>query len=251
MKARSPSSSTPKKRSSRPRKPARQWTCRDCLARLRRLGSRKNLRGMARFGVRAKRAYGVAQPKMDALARRIGRDHRLAAGLWRSGVHDARILAGLVDQAERVTSAQMDRWVRDFDNWDVCDGTCGHLFSRSRFAWRKALEWSRRAAEFEKRAGFVLMAFLAVHDKRAADRKYLRLLPVIRRESDDPRNFVRKAVNWALRQIGKRNARLNRAAIREAQRIRGRGSAAARWIAGDALRELRSERVQGRLRRRA
>jgi len=204
---------------------------------------------MARFGIRAKRAYGVAKPRMRALAKRVGKSHRLAAALWRSGVHDARLLAALVDQADRVTAAQMERWVREFDNWDVCDGTCGHLFSRTRFAWQKARAWSRRVREFEKRAGFVLMANLAVHDKAARDGPFLRLLPLIRRAADDPRNFVRKAVNWALRQIGKRNARLNRAAIREAQRIRRRSSSTARWIAADALRELRSEHVARRWRR--
>jgi len=203
---------------------------------------------MARYGIRAKTALGVSKPRMDELARRIGRNHQLALQLWDSGVHDARILAGMVDEPKSVTSAQMDRWVRDFDNWDVCDGTCCHLFVRARPAWQKALRWSVRNDEFQKRAGFALVAYLAVHDKRASDAQYLRLLPLIRGAAADDRNFVRKAVNWALRQIGKRNVKLNRAAIREAERIRKLDSKAAHWIAGDALRELRSESVLRRLR---
>jgi len=156
-----------------------------------------------------------------------------------------------VDEPEQVTSAQMDGWVHDFDNWDVCDGTCCHLFAYARPAWQKALRWSRRKPEFQKRAGFALMAYLAVHDKNASDAQYLQLLPIIRQAATDDRNFVRKAVNWALRQIGKRSGKLNRAAIRDAERIREMDSRAARWIAADALRELRSEAVQRRLRAKA
>ena len=253
MKARSRSSSIPKKRSRTERTShhRRRWTCRQCLAALRRLGSRRNVEGMARFGIRAKNVYGVSKPKMDALAKRVGKSHSLALQLWNSGVHDARILAGMVDEPHLVAAAQMDRWVRDFDNWDVCDGTCCHLFAHTAFAWQKALQWSRKSGEFQKRAAFALMAYLAVHDKRARDHKFVKLLPTIRREAVDDRNFVRKAINWALRQIGKRNLKLNRAAIQEAERIRRIGSGAARWIAADALRELRGEAVQQRLRQKS
>src|SRR5262245_24213689 len=198
MKARSRSSWIPKKRSSAA--PAsdgvRRWTCRQCLGALRRLGSRRNVQGMARFGIRARNVYGVSKPRLDALARRVGKSHALALQLWNSGVHDARILAGLVDEPQLVGAAQMARWVRDFDNWDVTDGTCCHLFAHNAFAWQKALEWSRKPGEFQKRAGFALMAYMAVHDKRAADHKFVRFLPIIRREALDDRNFVRKAVNW-------------------------------------------------------
>ena len=145
----------------------------------------------------------------------------------------------------------MERWVRDFDNWDVCDGTCCHLFVFAAPVWAKAVEWSSRKKEFEKRAGFALMAYLAYRDKSAPDAKYQRLFSIIQREAHDERNFVKKAVNWALRQIGKRNIRLNREAIRAAERIRSQGSRAARWIAADALRELKSAAVQTRLRRKA
>jgi len=253
MKGRSQSSSIQTKRSKRlrKRKSKRSWTCKRCLTELRALGSKKNVEGMARFGIRAKKVFGVPKPKMDSLARRIGKNHQLALQLWESGVHDARILAGMVDEPEQVTSAQMDGWVHDFDNWDVCDGTCCHLFAYARPAWQKALRWSRRKPEFQKRAGFALMAYLAVHDKNASDAQYLQLLPIIRQAATDDRNFVRKAVNWALRQIVKRSGKLNRAAIRDAERIREMDSRAARWIAADALRELRSEAVQRRLRAKA
>ena len=253
MKGQLQSFSTPTKRSSRLRQPDSRplWTCERCLMELRSLGSSKNVKGMARYGIRAKKVFGVSKPKMDLLAKRIGKNHQLALQLWGSGVHDARILAGMVDEPEQVTSAQMDGWVRDFDNWDVCDGTCCHLFAYARPAWQKALRWSGRKAEFQKRAGFALMAYLAVHDKNASDAQYLRLLPIIYQAATDNRNFVRKAVNWALRQIGKRNMKLNRAAIHEAEHIRELDSRAAHWIATDALRELRSEAVQRRLRARA
>src|SRR5262249_51586791 len=253
MKAQSPSFSTPAKRSEREAAkvgPAR-WTCRQCVDELRRLGTRKNVDGMARFGIRAKIVYGVSKPKMDVLARRVGKNHDLALQLWASGVHDARILAGMIDEPGLVTAAQMDRWLRDFDNWDVCDGTCCHLFAYTAYAWAKAVEWRKKRQEFQKRAGFALMAYLALHDKLAADQNFVNLLPIIRREASDERTFVRQAVNWALRQIGKRNLNLNRAAIREAQRIQVLDSRAARWIAADALRELQSEAVQRRLRERS
>ncbi len=252
MKARSRSSSTPTKPSKRRsiRQVAKEkWNCARALSELRSLGERRNIDGMARYGIRAKVVYGVAKPKMDELARRIGRDHELALELWDTGVHDARILAGMIDIPEQVTSKQMERWVGDFDNWDVCDGTCCHLFVFAEPAWKKAIEWSGRNEEFIKRAGFALMAYLAYRDKTAANTKFSRLLPMIAREAHDERNFVRKAVNWALRNIGKRNVRLNRVAIREAEKIRAQNSRAARWIAADALRELKSDAVQVRLRR--
>jgi len=221
------------------------------LRELRALGERRNIDGMARSGIRAKAIYGVAKPKMDEVARRIGKNHNLALELWATGVHDARILAGMIDEPGKVRASQMERWVRDFDNWDVCDGTCCHLFVFAAPVWAKAVEWSSRKKEFEKRAGFALMAYLAYRDKSAPDAKYQRLFSIIQREAHDERNFVKKAVNWALRQIGKRNIRLNREAIRAAERIRSQGSRAARWIAADALRELKSAAVQTRLRRKA
>ena len=254
MKARSPSSSTQTKRSNNSvaKKIARgNWTCGRVLKELRALGEQRNVDGMARFGIRAKIVYGVAKPRMDALARRIGTDHKLALELWASRVHDARILAGMIDLPLQVSVEQMETWVRDFDNWDVCDGTCCHLFVFAAPAWKKAVAWSRRDEEFIKRAGFALMAYLAYRDKQAANAQFRSLLPIIEREARDERNFVKKAVNWALRNIGKRNLQLNAAAIRTAERIRKLNSRSARWIAADALRELKSAAVRARLRRKA
>ncbi|MCJ7751614.1 MAG: DNA alkylation repair protein [Armatimonadetes bacterium] len=207
----------------------------------------ENIAGMARFGIVAKKAYGVPAPALRKLARQIGKDHALAQRLWASGIYDARLLAALIDDPTQVTEEQMESWVADFDNWAVCDGVCLHLFDRTPFAYPKAVEWSAREEEFVKRAGFALMAVLAVHDTKAPDAAFVRFLPIIERESDDDRNFVKKAVNWALRQIGKRNLALNGKAIAAAERIHKKDSRPARWIAADALRELRSEAVQKRL----
>jgi 3-methyladenine DNA glycosylase AlkD len=182
------------------------------------------------------------------MAKEIGVDHVLAQQLWTSVFHEARILASMIDDPKRVTEAQMESWIQDFDSWDVCDQCCSNLFDKTGFAFPKAIEWSRRSEEFVKRAGFVLMATLAVHAKRAKDEEFLKFLPSIKRESVDKRNFVKKAVNWALRQIGKRNLKLNKAAIETAKDIQLLDSTSAKWIASDALRELSSPAVQKRLR---
>ncbi len=218
MKARSQSSLIRTRRSSgrnKARTAGETWDAKRVLRELRSLGTRRNVEGMARFGIVAKDVYGVSKPKLDELAREIGRNHSLGLQLWETGNHDARILAGLIAERKLVTSKQMERWVRDFDNWDVCDGTCCHLFVFAAPAWQKAHSWSRRKKEFEKRAAFALAAFLACHDKKAPDAEFREYLEVIEREAWDERNFVRKAVNWALRNIGKRNLALNRAAIAE------------------------------------
>ncbi|RJR27927.1 MAG: DNA alkylation repair protein [Candidatus Latescibacterota bacterium] len=230
-----------------PRGRASRRTAEGIVARLEAEADPANVAGMARYGIEPKRALGVSAPKLRALAREIGRDHALALALWRSGVREARILAALVDEPGKVTEAQLERWARGFDSWDVCDGACCNLFDRTPFSWEKAAAWSGRREEFVKRAGFVLMAALAVHDKTAPDERFEAFLPVIEREAGDGRNFVKKAVNWALRQIGKRNAALNRRALGSARRIRRSDSAAARWVAADAIRELESEPVRRRL----
>jgi len=226
---------------------AERTKLRVALAQLKALGNPANVAGMARFGVHVKKAYGVSTPALRTLAREIGRDQKLSLQLWTTGIHDARHLAALVGDPAQVTPAQMERWARDFASWDVVDGCCCHLFVYTPHAWKKALAWSRRDEEFVKRAGFALMAYLAVHDKKAGDKEFLRLLAIIQRASRDERHFVKKAVNWALRQIGKRNARLNKSAIAAGKAIRALGSPAARWIAADALRELMGEMVQKRL----
>ncbi len=214
---------------------------------LKSLANPEAVAGMARYGINPHNTYGVPIPALRKMAREIGRDHNLAMELWRSGIHEARILAGMIDVPEKVSEEQMENWAEDFDSWDVCDQVCSNLFDKTRFAYRKAEEWSNRKEEFVKRAGFVLMAALAVHDKKAGDKEFLNFLPLIKREAVDDRNFVRKAVNWALRQIGKRNLDLNRAAIETANEIQNLDSKAAKWIASDALRELTDDRIQMRL----
>jgi len=210
----------------------------ELIAELRSLGNPANLAGMSRYGIRTDRALGVGIPALRGLARRAGRDHALAAWLWETGIHEARILASMVDVPGMVTGEQMDAWVLGFDSWDLCDQVCSNLFSRTSHAWARALAWSTRSEEFVKRAGFALMAALTVHDRAASDDAFQPFLAAIERGSDDNRNYVRKAVSWALRQIGKRGPKLRARAVDTAFRIRARGTPAARWIAGDALREL-------------
>ncbi len=223
----------------------------DARAVVRELRARRDeaaVAGMKRFGIVGNEVLGVSVPELRTLAKKAGRSHELALELWDTGIHEARIIAALVDEPERVTSEQMDEWVGEFESWDVCDACCGNLFDKTTFAYAKALKWSRAKAEFVKRAGFSMMAELAVHDKAAEDAKFIQFFSAIKAGSTDERNFVRKAVNWALRQIGKRNARLNKKAIAVAMEIRKLDSKSARWIAADALRELKSPWVTKRLR---
>jgi 3-methyladenine DNA glycosylase AlkD len=223
--------------------------CLKILERLKSLSNPRAVEGMARFGINPTNTYGVSIPSLREMAKEIRGNHVLAQQLWSSGVHEARILACMIDDAKKVTEAQLENWVKDFDSWDVCDQCCSNLFDKTELAHRKAVEWSRRNEEFVKRAGFVLMAALAVHDKRGKDEAFLKFLPIIKNESVDNRNFVKKAVNWALRQIGKRNQTLNKAAIQTAKKIQEIDSNSARWVASDALRELNSDAVQKKLQR--
>jgi 3-methyladenine DNA glycosylase AlkD len=210
-------------------------------------GSERSRQGMAKFGINVERAYGVSVPELRRLARHIGTNHALAADLWKTGVHEARLLAGFIDDCKLVTERQMEEWVADFDSWDVCDQVCSNLFDKTDFAHRKAAEWSFRKEEYVKRAGFAMMACLAVHDKRAGKAAFEKFFPRIEAEARDERNYVKKAVNWALRQIGKRSLTLNREALVVAERIARQESAAAKWVAADAIRELTSDKVQKRL----
>src|SRR5712691_8021757 len=212
------------------------------------MGDPKAVEGMARFGIQSSNSFGVSVPKLRTLAQEVGRDHLLALKLWETGLHDARLLATMIDDPKQITIDQMDKWVHDFDSWDIVDGSCGNLFDKTPFAIGKAKEWCKREEEFVKRAGFVLMAELAVHDKQAKDKLFLDFLPLIIGGASDKRNFVKKAVNWALRQIGKRNLKLNKAAASTALKIRKIESGSAKWIASDALRELKSPQVLKRLR---
>lgn len=211
------------------------------------MGDPTQLAGMARFGIVTDRALGISVTDLRTLARTLGRDHRLAAGLWRSGIHEARILASIVDEPSRVTEAQMERWVAAFDSWDLCDQVCGNLFDRTPFAFTKALEWSGRDPEFTKRAGFALMAWAAVHRKDVPDRTFESFLGPIRDQATDDRIYVKKAVSWALRQIGKRSPGLHRKAVTTAHAIARIDAPSARWTARDALRELESPAVLERL----
>jgi 3-methyladenine DNA glycosylase AlkD len=217
------------------------------IKRLEALSDPTIVKGMAWAGIKAQKAYGVSMPNLRKMAKEAGIDHVLAQELWGSGIHEARIIACMIDDPKMVTKGQLESWVKGFDSWDVCDGCCGNLFDKTQFAYQKAVEWSSRQEEYVKRAGFVMMATLAVHDKKAKDDQFLKFLPMIRQESTDNRNFVKKAVNWALRQIGKRNAALNRAAIKTAKAIYSIDSKTAKWIASDALKELSSAAVQRRI----
>ncbi len=219
----------------------------DVIQKLKSLSNPEAVKGMARFGINPENTYGVSIPNLRKVAKEVGKDHALAQRLWASGIHEARILASMMDDPKMVAEEQMEAWVRDFDSWDVCDQVCMNLFEKVPLAWQKISDWSEREEEFVKRTAFTLIACLAWHDKKAEDEKFTELLPVIVKGATDGRNFVRKAVNWALRNIGKRNLSLNKAAINTAKEIQRIDSKSARWIASDTLRELTSEAVQKRL----
>ena len=208
------------------------------IATLKQHANPQNAQGMARFGIRPAHALGIAIPKLRNLAREIGKNQSLALELWSSGIHEARILASMIAEPHLFSPQQMEDWVKDFDSWDVCDQVCGNLFDKTPYAYQKALEWCHREQEFVRRAGFVMMAELAVHDKQAVDEQFLPFFPLIKQYAVDERNFVKKAVNWALRQIGKRNSHLRALAVECAKAINQIDSKVARWIAKDALKEL-------------
>jgi len=220
---------------------------REALTWLERRGTKKNRDGMARYAIVAPKAFGVSVADIRQLAKKLGRDHELAAALWETGWYEARMLTAFVDEPDRVTPTQMDRWARDFDNWAICDTLCFHLFDRTPHAWRKIAQWSTKRDEFVKRAAFALLASIALHDKKEADEPFLRSLELIERGATDDRNFVKKAVSWALRSIGRRNSALNAAAVAVAKRLVESAESAPRWVGRDALRELTSPAVQRRL----
>ena len=241
---------------------AQDQRVRAIVAELRALGSEKDRAGMARYGINVERAFGVSVYELRKVAKRLATDHDLALALWATGNHEARLLAAFVDDPAKVTGRQMDAWARDFDSWDICDQACTSLFDQTEHAWSKAAEWVKRDQEWIKRGGFALMAGLAWHDKTTADAAFLRFLSMIELAASDDRNFVKKAVNWALRNIGKRNRALNRAAVACAEKVlvsanrraggeRGgdTGARAARWVARDAIRELRAAKTRARLKK--
>lgn len=221
----------------------------EVLAELQLLSDPAAIAGMARFGINPANCYGISMVKLRKLGKKIGKNDALATQLWHSGIHEGRILACLIDEPKEVTEAQLETWVKDFDSWDVCDQCCSALFQKTLWATQKAVEWSQREEEFVKRAGFVMMAQIAVHHKKAPDSHFEPFFPIIKREATDSRNFVKKAANWALRQIGKRNLTLNQKAIEVAEEMAQIDNKTARWIAKDALRELKSDKIQQRLRK--
>lgn len=216
----------------------KRMSCQKIIEQLKACANPKNVEGMARYGINPEKTLGVTTTKLREIAKAAGKDHELALELWNSEIHEAKILAGFVDKPNEVTESQMEAWIKDFDSWDVCDGTCNHLFDKTPFAYDKAIVWCQRIEEYVRRAGFVLVATLAVHDKKAPDEKLSQFFPYIVRYASDERNFVKKAVNWALRQIGKRNVALCSQALAVSAEILKLDSKAARWIARDAIREL-------------
>lgn len=207
------------------------------------------LKGMAKFGMAVEERLGVSVPEMRKIAKEVGKDHKLALELWKTGIIEARIVAAMIAEHEKLTEKQMEDWIKDINSWDVCDQVCMNLFEKTPLAWKKILDWSKREEEFVKRTAFALIACLAWHDKEAEDEKFVKLLPVIKSGAIDDRNFVKKAVNWALRNIGKRNPNLNKVAIKAAKEIQQIDSKTAHWIASNAIKELESDGVQRRLRK--
>ena len=216
------------------------------LKKLKSLSNPEAVAGMARFGINPKNTYGISIPVLRKMAKEIGKNHNLALKLWASGIHEAKILAAMIDEPEKVTKKQMDEWIKNFDSWDVCDQCCMNLFSKTPYSWEKAKQWTNRKKEFEKRAGFALIACLAWYEKEAPDKKFEKFFPLIKKQATDNRNFVKKAVNWSLRQIGKKNMNLNKIAIKTAKEINKINSKSAKWIASDALHELTDKKIKKR-----
>jgi 3-methyladenine DNA glycosylase AlkD len=228
-------------------------TVKEVLAYLEKRGSRRNVDGMARYGLVTKsdKVFGVSVDTLRLLGKKIGRDHTLASALWKSGWYEARMLCAFVDEPEKVTPAQMDRWAKDFDNWAICDSTTFHLFDKTPHAWSKVNAWAKRKEEFVKRASFALLAALALHDRKTADAPFKRSLKLIERAASDERNFVKKGVSWALRSVGSRSPALNAASIQLATRLSKSENAAERWVGKDALRDITRPMVQKRAAKRA
>ena len=214
------------------------------IANLKQLANAQAIEGMARFGIRPAQALGISMPTLRKMAKEIRRNQALALALWDSGIHEARILASMIAEPQLVSAELMEKWANDFDSWDVCDQVCGNLFDKTPYAYQKATQWCQQEREFVRRAGFVMMAELAVHDKKAQDEAFMQFFPLIKQHASDERNFVKKAVNWALRQIGKRNSHLRTLALECAPEIQDMDSRTARWVAKDALKELQAKEIK-------
>lgn len=209
----------------------------------------KNIEGMARYGINVEKAFGLNVPFIRAMAKKIGKNHELALELWETGYHEARHIASMIDDPKLVTKSQMNKWVRDFNSWDICDGTCSNLFRKTPFSVEKIIEWTEKKNEYIRRAEFSLICYVAVHDKKRDDKEFLQFFTLIKKHSVDERNFVKKAVNWSLRQIGKRSKFLNKEALKLANEIQEIDSKSARWIANDAIRELTNPKIIDRIKR--
>lgn len=226
-----------------------EYSSEQIIKELKKHGNEYNLQGMARFGINVEKAFGMNVPVMRNLAKKIGKNHKLALELWASGWHEARHVASMIDDPKLVTKTQMNKWVKDFNSWDLCDGTCSNLFRKTPYAFEKVFEWADRKEEFVRRTAFSLIAYLAVHDKKRDDKDFLLFFPLIKKYSVDERNFVKKAVNWALRQIGKRSKYLNKEALKHAKEIQALDTKSARWIANDAIRELTNPKILARIKK--
>jgi 3-methyladenine DNA glycosylase AlkD len=221
----------------------------EVIKKLKLMGSPKNLEGMARYGINKKNNLGISIYRLRSLAKEIGTNHELSLKLWESGIHDARLLAVFIEDPSQVSEEQMDHWVNDFDSWDICDQACTSLFDLTPYAYKKVFEWAERNEEFVKRAAFSIIAGIAVHDKETSDEKFGQFAHLIIKHATDERNYVKKAVNWALRNIGKRNISLNKKMISLSKEILLLNSKSAHWIANDALRELNSEKIRKKLKK--
>ena len=216
------------------------------MAWLRKKGRRTVRDGMARYALPSDRAFGVPVGVLRKEATRLGRDHALAAALWETGWFEARIMAALVDEPERVTARQMDAWARDCDNWGITDTACFHLFDKTPLAWDRVPRWAASPHEFVKRGAFALAASLALHDRTSPDARFVALLPLVEKAAADDRNFVKKGVSWALRGIGRRSPGLHEAALAVARRLAASDAPAARWVGRDALRDLSRAKARAR-----
>jgi len=224
-------------------------TTEEIISELKKHSNPKNIEGMKRYGINVDKAFGLNAPTMYAIAKRIGKNHKLALELWETGYHEARHIAAMIDDPKLVTKSQMNRWVKDFNSWDIVDGTCSNLFRKTPYAIEKIFEWCERKEEFIRRAGFSLICYVAVHDKKRDNKDFLQFLPLIKKYSVDERNFVKKAVNWALRTIGKRSKFLNKEALKLAKEVQALDSKSARWIANDAIRELTNPKILARIKK--
>jgi 3-methyladenine DNA glycosylase AlkD len=222
-------------------------TTKEIISEMKKHSNLKNLEGMARYGINFDKAFGLNVPFMRKMAKQIGVNHKLAIELWDTGFHEAKHVASMIDDPKLVTKSQMNKWVKDFHSWDTCDGTCSNLFRKTPFAIEKIFEWCEKKEEYIRRAGFSLMCYVAVHDKKRDDEEFLEFFPLIKKHSLDERNFVKKAVNWSLRQIGKRSSYLNDKALKLAHEIQALDSKSARWIANDAIRELKDPKILARI----